>query len=82
MKITAGTIARTIILIVALVNQVLVSTGHSILPISDETITETVTVLFTLVTSLIAWWKNNSFTKPALLGDEAMREARLEAKKK
>ena len=37
-NITAGTIARLICLALALINQVLVMTGHSVLPIEDETI--------------------------------------------
>lgn len=73
MSITPGTIARTIILIVALVNQILTVTGHAILPFDDETITETVSIIFTVITSIIAWWKNNSFTQAALMGDEVMR---------
>lgn len=75
-KITAGTIARTIILILALVNQLLTATGHSIIPIADETITQIVSVLFTVITALIAWWKNNSFTKAARYGDKAMNTYR------
>ena len=75
-KITAGTIARTIILILALVNQLLTATGHPIIPIADETITNIVSVAFTIVTALIAWWKNNSFSKAARYGDEAMHTYR------
>jgi SPP1 family holin len=70
--ITAGTIARTIILFVALINQILTSTGHAILPFDDEMITSCVSVIFTVVTSLIAFWKNNSFTKAAIAGDATM----------
>lgn len=79
MKISAGTIARTVILILALINQILTSTGHSIIPISDEMITQVITLIFTIVTSLIAWWKNNSFTKAALIGDEAKEKYKKEA---
>lgn len=79
MKISAGTIARTVILILALINQILTSTGHSIIPISDEMITQIITLIFTIVTSLIAWWKNNSFTKAALIGDEAKEKYKKEA---
>lgn len=74
MKVTAGTIARTIILILALINQILTSTGHPVIPISDETVTQVVTLIFTIVTALIAWWKNNSFTQAALAGDIAKEE--------
>lgn len=70
MKIEAGTIIRTVLLVVALVNQVLTLTGHSVLPVSDEQLTELISTIFTVVTALIAWWKNNSFTQKAIAADE------------
>ena len=73
-QITSGTIARTIVLIVALVNQILTSTGHSIIPISDEQIDSIVSILFTVIASIVAWWKNNSFTAAAIEADKTMKE--------
>ena len=73
MKISAGTIARTIILVLALVNQVLVVLGVSPLNIGDETITELVSLVFTIGASGVAWWKNNSFTSKAITADEYMK---------
>ena len=73
-KITGGTIARTIILALALVNQVLTVTGHSVIPIADEEVNELVSLILTIGASIVAWWKNNSFTKAARFGDEAMDE--------
>lgn len=75
-KISAGTVARTIILALALVNQVLAIKGYNLIPIKDEQISELITNIFTVAAALIAWWKNNSFTKAALLGDVAMKEYR------
>lgn len=69
-----STIARTLILIVALVNQIGVSTGHSTLAIDDETITQAVSLIFTIAASIVCWWKNNSFTYPAIKADELMKE--------
>lgn len=66
---TPATIARTVCFFLALINQVLVSTGHSVLPISNDQVEQIVTVTFTVVTGLIAWWKNNSFTKNAVAAD-------------
>ena len=73
-KITSGTIARTVILILALVNQVLTATGHSVINISDENVNTLISTGFTIVSAIIAWWKNNSFTHAAIMADEAMRE--------
>lgn len=68
------TIIRTVILAVALTNQALVLSGHSILPFEEESLTELISVAFTVVTSAIAWWKNNSFTKAAIEADKYMHE--------
>lgn len=76
MTISAGTIARTIILILALLNQILTATGHSVINISDESINTLISTGFTIVTAIIAWWKNNSFTQSALKADEVMREGK------
>lgn len=72
-KITAGTIARTIVLLLALVNQCLSMAGIQVIPIADEDINTLVTTLWTVAASLAAWWKNNSFTRAALDGDALMR---------
>ena len=76
MNITSGTIARTIILILALLNQILTAMGHSVINISDESINTLISTGFTIVTAVIAWWKNNSFTQSALKADEVMREGK------
>ena len=68
-KISAGTIARTIILLLALINQCLSMAGVSPLPIEDEQVETIITTAWTVIAALIAWWKNNSFTQAALAGD-------------
>lgn len=66
-----STIARTLILAVALVNQICTSLGYPLIfDLDDETINQLVNVAFTVVTALIAWWKNNSFTWHAIEADE------------
>mgnify|MGYP000438327735 FL=1 len=70
MKISSGTIARTVILILALVNQVLSVLGYKIIPIEDGQINDFVTIAFTIGSALAAWWKNNSFTEAAIEGDK------------
>ena len=79
MTISAGTIARTIILVLALLNQLLTATGHSVINISDESINTLISTGFTIVTAIVAWWKNNSFTQSALKADEVMREGKENA---
>ena len=78
MNITAGTLARTIILALALINQILSATGHPVLPIEDAQIETLVTTAWTVIASLAAWWKNNSFTAAAKKGDEVMKQERAQ----
>ena len=78
--IKSDTIIRTIVLALALVNQILTSTGNAIIPISDEQITEFISLAITIGASLWAWWKNNSFTKKAIQADEYLTELREEDK--
>ena len=74
------TIIRTVVLVLAFVNQILTSTGHSLIPISDEEITELISLVFTIGASVWAWWKNNSFTKNAIEADKVLKD--LNNKKK
>lgn len=78
MKVSAGTIARTIILTIALINQILTVSGHSVIPIESEDITKFISLAFTIAASLAAWWKNNSFTKNAIEADGYLEELRKE----
>ena len=75
-KVTAGTITRTIVLVLALVNQILSATGHAVLPIEDAQVETVVSTVWTMAAALWAWWKNNSFTKAAIAGDEVMKTAK------
>lgn len=74
--IKTDTIIRTIILFLALVNQILISTGHNIIPVSDEEISTVVSTAITIGASVWAWWKNNSFTAEAIKADEMLEEMR------
>lgn len=79
--ISAGTIARTACLILALINQLLVACGKPVLPIESETVNQLVTTGITTAAALAAWWKNNSFTQEALAADrEYDRQRKLNGK--
>ena len=71
-NITKGTFARTILLAFALVNQILVVFGKSPIPIDDDTVTNLISTAWTVIASLIAWWKNNSFSLNAVKADEVL----------
>lgn len=73
-NITSGTIARTIILALALVNQLLSVTGHAVLPIEDAQVETLVSTIWTVVAACVAWWKNNSLTTAAQEADVIMKD--------
>lgn len=73
-KTDIGTITRTILIIIALVNQGLVIAGKNVLPFTDEQISQIISFGFTAVTALIAWWKNNNFTKEAKEAQEYLND--------
>lgn len=81
MKVNKDTIGRTIVLAIALLNQVLAIFGKGTFDFAEEQIYQIVTLLFTFGASITAWWKNNSFSKSAIVGDklkQAIREDGIE----
>ncbi len=78
--IKSDTIARTICLGLALINQVLAILGKEILPFGEDEVYQICSLVVTIGTSAVAWWKNNSFTQPAIKADENMKEEKIAAK--
>ena len=71
-NITSGTIARTIVLALALFNQIMAVTGHAPLNITEDQTYQIVSLICTIGASGVAWWKNKSFTAAAIEADETM----------
>lgn len=80
MKVKAETIIRTIILIIALANQALAIMGKQSIPVTEDEVYQLVTLLITIGAALWSWWKNNSFTLPAIKADEYLEKLRKEEK--
>ena len=76
MKVKTETIIRTIVLILALANNVLAIYGKEKIPITENEVYQLITQIITICTALWAWWKNNSFTLPAIKADEYMEKLR------
>ncbi|MER3125079.1 phage holin [Bacillus pumilus] len=79
-----GTVVRTVLLFIALINQALIMFGKPVLPISEDqvnTLTETLylafSMIFTLVTTLVAWFKNNYVTDKGKLQKEVLQQKGL-----
>ena len=67
--ISAGTITRTAVLLLALTNQILSACGKPVLPIESTTVEQLVTAGITTAAALVNWWENNSFTPEAIRAD-------------
>ena len=68
-KITSATIARTVCLALAIINQALMYFGIQPLPFVNDELYELASNIALFVTAAIAWWKNNSFTLKARKAD-------------
>ena len=80
-SIKTETIIRTVCLIIALVNQLLIGLGKQPIPIEDKEIYTLVSTLVTIVLAIRCWWKNNSFTVPAIKADLYLEELRKKLKR-
>lgn len=67
------TVVRTIVLILAIVNQLLQTSGKNPLPFADDEIYKGLTICATVGATIWAWWKNNSFTSAAIKADEVLK---------
>jgi len=79
-----GTVVRTVLLFIALINQTLILFGKPILPISEDQVTSLAdtlylafSMIFTIVTTLMAWFKNNYVTEKGKLQKEALQQKGL-----
>ena len=80
-KISAGTIARTACLLLALTNQILSACGKPVLPIESATVEQLATAGITTVAALVAWWQNNSFTAAAIQADKYLENKKSQVNK-
>lgn len=77
-----STWARIITLILVLVNQISVSLfDFQLLPYADEQIYEGVSVVLSVVVTIWASWKNNSFTYEAQEADKLLKSLKKGADK-
>lgn len=74
------TIIRTIILALAILNNILTLLDKNPFPYTAEEIENAIAIISTVAATIWAWWKNNSFTLPARLGDQEMERQRIKAR--
>ena len=73
-NVKTDTIVRTIVLIIALINQGLAIFGKEIFPVTEDQVYQVVTLIVTIGSAVWAWWKNNSFTKNAIEADKVLEQ--------
>ncbi|MDC3412721.1 phage holin [Aquibacillus sp. 3ASR75-11] len=76
-KLDKGTLIRTVVLGVAFLNQILVMFDMSPLPIESEELEQFLALLFTIASSIIAWFKNNYITKKGRQQRDVLKEKGL-----
>lgn len=81
-EIKPETIIRTVILVIALINQLLAILGREKLPVTDDEVYQIVSIIFTIASAIWAWWKNNSFTIAAIEGDKVKDQLKAQMERK
>lgn len=70
-------IIRTVVLLIAWLNQYLAFKGISPLPFTDEEMGVGVSLVITFVISMWSWWKNNDITRRARTRTEYLKNKGL-----
>lgn len=73
MKISKGTIVRTIMLVIVIINMILKACGKNIINIDENQILTVLEYIIEIAVIAVNWWKNNSFTENAKKADEFLK---------
>lgn len=76
MKITKGTIIRTILLVIVIINLICKACGQPIIDIDEGTIAYWFEFALELAVIVVTFWKNNSFSEKAIKADEFLQALR------
>lgn len=71
---TPATIVRTIVMLISLINMVCAVMGWTPIDIDEDAIYQIVSSIAAVLTTIWAWWKNNSFTAEAQEADAVCAE--------
>lgn len=75
-KISIGTIARTIAVIIVIINMILKASGKPIIDVDEGTVLYWLEYAVEIAIILVAWWKNNSISPAAIKADEFLKQLR------
>lgn len=73
MKISKGTIVRTILLLIAIINMGLQHFGIDVIKVDEEGIASIVEYIIETAIIVVGFWKNNSYTENAIKADEILK---------
>lgn len=73
MKISKGTIVRTVMLVIVIINLALKQLGHDLINVSESEILSAIEMLIELAVIVVSFWKNNSYTQNAIKADEFLK---------
>lgn len=76
LPIAPDTIVRTIVMVITLINAIGALLGWNPLQVDQATLYQIVSSIALVLSTVWSWWKNNSFTQPALLADKKLAELR------
>lgn len=74
MNISKGTIVRTIMLVIVIINMILQHFGLDIINVNESEILSLVEILLELAVIIVSFWKNNSFTEKAIEADKFLKK--------
>lgn len=78
MKTTKGTIVRTVMTLLVVLNLILKSFGINTLTFSENGVVCVIEALVEIGAVLAAWWYNNSFTENAKKADQFFKKLKEE----
>lgn len=79
-NVKKGAVVRGLMMIIVIVNYLLNAMGINPIPIEESVIGLLVTVVLTVGTFLLSYWKNNSWTTAAQEADEKLQALRAESR--
>jgi len=74
MKISKGTIIRTILMVLVVINMILKANGKSIINISESEIASFIEYTLEIGIIVVNWWYNNSFSANAKKAQQYLNE--------
>lgn len=74
MKISKGTIVRTVMLVIVIINLILKQLGIDLIEATESEILSAIEMVIELAAIIAAFWKNNSYTQNAIKADEFLQQ--------